>query len=329
MIKRTILSLALAVSSMIYGQARQVAGNVPPVMSGFPRFELGLQTAQIRTNCVGTTDPTCELPSFALGPSGTWNIKRFIAIDASYLITPSAGEASTDAYGGRISELLAGIRLEARARHYGYFVEAQPGYLRWHKVITKVNYQPGFPPFTFDFGSVTHFIGEVGPGVEYSPSPRVHIRGELTDLIYRYSGQAWINYFQPSVGVSYGLGKSIPWTSPVYDGARHPFFTPLNDILLTGSALAVSADAITTQRFVSHGYRERDPLARPLVKYGWSGQIAVSSLELGAETLGMYGLHRIGHLWLERPLPVGVASAHAVLAYNNTKVSGKPPQQIP
>jgi hypothetical protein len=283
-----------------------------------------MQTAQIRTYCVGTADATCELPSFAVGPSGTWNVRRFLAIDANYVVTPSAGTASSSAYGGRISELMAGVRLEARARHFGYFIEAQPGYLRWHNVITGV-YNPTPQTFAFNFGSVTHFISDVGPGVEYSPSSRIHIRGELTDLMYHYSGQTWINYFQPSVSVSYGLGAPIQWAPPVYDSARHPFFTPLNDTLLAGSALAVSADAITTQRFIARGYREGDPLARPLVKYGWSGQIAASSLELGAETLAMYGLHRIHHDWIERILSVGVATTHAVLAYNNTKFSDKSP----
>jgi hypothetical protein len=310
---------------MALGQAPPAAGNsVPPVIFGLPRFEVGLQTAQIRTYCVGTTDETCEIPSFALGLNGTWNFKRFLAIDANYVVTPSAGTVSTNVYGGRISELMAGVRMETRAKHYGYFVEAQPGYLRWHNVITGVSY-PTPQTFAFDYGSVTHFISDVGLGVEYSPSSRIHIRGEMADLIYRYSSQSWVNDFQPSVSVSYGLGPSLHWASPVYDGARHPFFTSLNDTLLAGSALAISADAITTQRFIARGYRESDPLARPLVRYGWSGQIAASSLELGAETLAMYGLHRIRHHWIERLLPVGEATTHAVLAYNNTKFSDRSP----
>lgn len=250
-------------------------------------------------------------------------MRRFLALDASYLVTPSSGSGSTNLYGGRISELLAGARVEARTKHYGFFLEAQSGYLRWSNVITAV-YHPTPTSFAFDFGAETHFIGDVGPGVEYSPSSRVHIRGELTDLILHYTGPSWANDFQPSISVSYGLGPSRSWASPAYDGTRHPFFTPLNDVLLFGSALAISADAITTQRLIARGYREGDPLARPLVKYGWSGQVTASSLELGGETLGMYGLHRMGKHWIERLLPVGIAATHAVLAYNNTKVSDRP-----
>ena len=317
------LSFVLAVFSVASGQVPSSSGNsASPSISGLPRFEVGLQTTQIRTNCVGTSDETCEIPSFAVGPNGTWNLKRFLAIDGNYVVTPSTGTESTNLFGGRISELMAGVRLEARATHYGFFIEAQPGYLRWNHVITAVR-PPTPTSLAFDYSSVTHFISDVGPGVEYSPSSRIHIRGQLTDLVYHFSGHTWVNYFQPSLSVSYGLGSSMRWTPPVYDGARHPFFTSLNDTLLAGSALAISADAITTQRFIARGYREGDPLARPLVKYGPSGQIAASSLELGAETLAMYGLHRIRHHWIERLLPVGVATTHAVLAYNNTKLSNK------
>jgi hypothetical protein len=151
------------------------------------------------------------------------------------------------------------------------------------------------------------------------------MRVQLTDLIYRYSDKSWNNYFQPSASFNYGIGTPLSRTAPEHRGARTPFLNPLNGTLLAGSALAIAADAITTQRFIAHGYNEGDPIARPLVKYGWSGQIAASSLELGAETLAMYGLHRIGHRWTEHLLPVGIATTHAILAYNNTKVSSRPP----
>lgn len=316
-------TLLLAVFSIACAQTRQAASNFgPPVIAGIPRFEADVQGAQIRTFCVGTLDKQCGIPSFALGPSGTLNLRGFLSVDASYLTTPSAGVGATTFYGGRVSELLAGVRAEARARHYGFFVEAQPGYLQWHHVITGISYPVPCSYWVFDYGHATHFISDVGPGFEYSPSSRLHIRGELTDLIYRFNGATWNNYFQPSVTVTYGLGKPLRWRPPVYDGARHPFFSPLNDTLLLGSALAISADAVTTQRFLAHGGLEGDPIARPLVKYGWSGQVAASGLELGAEVLAMYGMHRINHRWLERLLPVGVATAHGIFAYGNDQDAG-------
>jgi hypothetical protein len=173
------VSFALAVSYMASGQAPQAAGNsVSSVISGFQPLEVGLDQAQIRTYCIGTTDSSCELPSFALGPSATWNLKRFLAIDASYMVTPSAGAAASNVFGGRITEFLAGPRLEARAKHYGYFIQAESGYLRWDHVITGF-YYPTPHSFAFDFGSLTNFVSDVGPGVEYSPTSRIHIRASL------------------------------------------------------------------------------------------------------------------------------------------------------
>lgn len=305
---------------MVCGQSPQAERGLP-AFAGLQRFEVGGQTAQIRTFCVGSPGRQCGVPSFALGASGTLNLRGFLAIDAGYFVTPSAGNGATNAYGGRVSELLTGVRAEARARRYGFFIEAQPGYLQWHHAITGVRY-PTPTTFAFNYGSVTHFVSDVGPGVEYSPTARLHIRGELTDLIYRFGGGTWNNYFQPSASVSYGWGPQVRWRPTLYDSARHPFFTPLTDTLLLGSALAITADAVTTQRFIAHGDVEGDPIARPLVKYGWSGQIAASGLELGAETLAMYGLHRVNHRWLERLLPVGVATAHGIFAYGNDQDAG-------
>ena len=84
----------------------------------------------------------------------------------------------------------------------------------------------------------------------------------------------------------------------------------------------MTADAITTQRFISHGVQEGDPFARPLVKYGWSGQISAMSLEIAAEAVGMYALHRIGQHRLERILlPACLATTHGIFAHNNAKIS--------
>ena len=87
------------------------------------------------------------------------------------------------------------------------------------------------------------------------------------------------------------------------------------------SLLGQTADAITTQRFISHGLPEEDPLARPLVKYGWSGQIGAAVLINGAEISGMYGLHRMHRHWMERILPLAIASASGVMAYRNDRIS--------
>jgi hypothetical protein len=81
----------------------------------------------------------------------------------------------------------------------------------------------------------------------------------------------------------------------------------------------MTADAITTQRFISRGKIESAPIARPFVKYGWSGQISIEALETGAEISAMYGLHRIRHHWLEKLIPISLSTAHAIFAYGSDR----------
>jgi len=243
------------------------------------------------------------------------NLNQHFSLDANFLITPQSASYVTNTFGGHASELLLGARAEVRARHYGFFLKAQPGYFSWSHLITGVAYR------TPSVGERTYFVSNVGAGLEYSPSARIHLRGEVSDLVLHEGGSSWTNNLQPSAGIYYGLGKQIQWKPPVYEAKRtHPFDDTPNLILITGSALAMTADAITTQRDLTRGDREGDPFARPLVKYGWSGEISAMALEIGAEILGMYGLHRIGQHRVERLVPVSLAIAHGIFAYNNANV---------
>ena len=285
-----------------------------PSDTGLRRFEIGIQTADVRTGCIGST-LSCPLPSFALGAGGAMNLNQHFSLDASFLITPQSASYVTNTFGGHASELLLGARAEVRARHYGFFLKAQPGYFSWSHLITDVTSRT--PPV----GRQTYFASNAGAGLEYSPSARIHLRGEVTDLVL-HQGNSWTNNLQPSAGIYYGLGKQIQWKPPAYEAKRaHRFPDTANLVLLTASTLAITADAITTQRDLARGDREGDPFARPLVKYGWSGEISAMTLEIGAEILGMYGLHRIGQHRAERLVPVCLAIAHGIFAYNNANVS--------
>jgi hypothetical protein len=294
---------------------------------GLQRFEAGFNTADIRTFCVGK--PECYLPAFGLGAGATVNWNQRLAFDSHVNVTTGSGDGATNQAGGRTVEILAGARGEIRARHYGFYLEAEPGLIHWDHVITNVVY-PTPTTFSFLYGGRTRFVSSVGGGVEYSPASRIHLRVEFADLIMRYSSVGWLNDLQPTAGVYYGLGRSLNWKPSVYNAASvHPFFDATNIVLLTGSALGMSADAITTQRGTARGRVEADPIARPLVKYGWSGQIALEGLETGAEIAGMYGLHRTGHHWLERAIPVCLAITHAIFAYQNVKAGYQPPSASP
>jgi hypothetical protein len=306
-------------SLIALGVASAYAQSGPVLDTSLRRFEVGGQIADIRTGCIGLRD--CYLPSFGVGLGAAMNLNEHFALDANVNVTPGYSTEQTNFYGGRASEFLLGARGEIRAKHYGYFLKAQAGVLDWNHVLDEVVFTS--PPIVrLVFANRARFASDVGAGFEYLPGGRIHVRAEVTDLVVVSGSKLVTNNFQPSVGVYASLGKPVEWTPPVYDAkTTHPFFDLPNVVLITGSALGIAADAVTTHHFLDHGIQEGDPIARPLVKYGWSGQISLSGLEIGAEILGMYGLHRIHQHWIERMIPVGLATAHAVFAYNNTKIS--------
>jgi hypothetical protein len=338
---RLLLVLILVfLPHLLWCQAQSVISttdNTPDII--FRRIEIGGQATDMRlSTCFGTSAAgTCSTPQFAVGPGVALNIKRYLAIDGEFNFLTGVDHAPAyfedgSVAGGRASELLVGLRLEKRARHYGYFLVAKPGFVTWSQAVTGVVVSQsgsGSTTETLVTGRRDFFATEVGEGVEYSPTANLHLRFEIGDLLVRYndSGSVYCNScvnltnnLQTSAGAYFGLGNLTSWSPSARDsGKEHKFFGKSNLVLMGVSLLGQAADAYTTQRNVSHGGREGDPLAEPFVKYGWSGQIGLGVLNNAAEILGMYGLHKIGAHWIERAVPLSIATASGIEAYRNDR----------
>lgn len=89
-----------------------------------------------------------------------------------------------------------------------------------------------------------------------------------------------------------------------------------------GGALVI-ADSITTQNILNHGGRETNPLARPLVKHGWPGQIAASSIGFFGSLGLSYALYRTGHPKLASWVPVILVGVEAAAVTNNLIVEAR------
>ena len=96
-----------------------------------------------------------------------------------------------------------------------------------------------------------------------------------------------------------------------------PFWSLENKVELGMLGSLVAADAITTQRGLNRGLREANPLMRPFVTRGASGEAAGSALGFGAGLGATYLLHRAHHYKAERiTLRLIVAGESAVVANN-------------
>jgi hypothetical protein len=334
-------------ATALLAQDHAVSSTPASPEANMRRFEIGGQAADLRLGgCFGL--PHCTTPQFGLGAGSALNLNPHFAISSSVNLLPRndiyhGSFVNGAAEGGHLLEFVTGIRAEVRARRYGFFADAKPGLVSWSEVLTSEIFTPTGPN-TYDVTNYnsrrTFFAMKFGGGVEYSPSARVHFRIDMGDLLVRYNDtvyihlpsqtssycdspcKPWLNNLQTTAGVYFGLGRPIIWTPPdMRARPQHRFLNDTNVALMGASLLGQAADAITTQRFIHDGLKEGNPLAAPLVKYGWSGQIGLAVLTNGAEISGMYGLHRMHQHWIERMVPIAIATASGIVAYRNTQAS--------
>jgi len=78
------------------------------------------------------------------------------------------------------------------------------------------------------------------------------------------------------------------------------FWSMENKVDFSILAGQITVDAITTQRGLSEGMRETNPIIRPLVTRGVAGEAAASGLGFGFAVGTAYLLHRTHHYTVER-----------------------------
>ncbi|MGA2004364.1 MAG: DUF5658 family protein [Terriglobales bacterium] len=108
-------------------------------------------------------------------------------------------------------------------------------------------------------------------------------------------------------------------TEPLPDAPsqQRSFWTVENKVGFGVLGSLIAADAITTQRGLSLGYREANPLMRPFVTRGAGGEALGSALGFGAGLGVVYMLHQTHHYKAERvAMRLIVGTESAVVANN-------------
>ena len=99
--------------------------------------------------------------------------------------------------------------------------------------------------------------------------------------------------------------------------SHRPFWTLQNKVGFGVLASLIAADAITTQRGLSEGLHESNPLMRPFVTRGAGGEAVGSALGFGFGVGTAYLLHRTHHYKAERiAMGVMVSGESAVVGHN-------------
>jgi hypothetical protein len=95
--------------------------------------------------------------------------------------------------------------------------------------------------------------------------------------------------------------QSFVAANPVPDAPNpQKFWNRENKIDFSILAGQITVDAITTQHGLSNGFRETNPVMRPLVTRGVAGEAAASALGFGFGVGTTYLLHKTHHYKAER-----------------------------
>jgi hypothetical protein len=112
--------------------------------------------------------------------------------------------------------------------------------------------------------------------------------------------------------------SNAPSSSVLPDApSQRPFWTVENKANVSILAGLVAADAITTQRGLSEGLHEANPIMRPFVTRGAAGEAAGSALGFGAGVGVVYLLHRSHHYKAERITMRMIVAGEAGFVANN------------
>jgi hypothetical protein len=120
----------------------------------------------------------------------------------------------------------------------------------------------------------------------------------------------------------YAPGVARAQDVPAAAQAPHRFFDTANIALTAMESAALLADGITTQQARNRYpefFREADPIARPFVEAGWTGQILGGVLVVSADVGLRYWLHRTNHHRIERLLPMVLTTYGTVCAIHNVR----------
>jgi hypothetical protein len=130
------------------------------------------------------------------------------------------------------------------------------------------------------------------------------------------------------VGVIHNMdGTAGAQTAKLSDApGPHRFMDRTNLALISGFALAITGDGVSTQKFLSRGYQEQNPLMRKLVT-SRKGAAFGTGIAFTANVGIMDYLHRKGHHGLERIYGWTVVAVEAGLTGWNYSLAPQFPDQ--
>ena len=146
------------------------------------RFELGGQYSTIRQTQANHSGVTYS----GFGGRFDWNLSRRLAIEAQVDFFPEHGAPLLLIQGGQTLQAVFGVRAKVvQTKRLSVFGLVRPGLLHF----TAAGTLSGLPNPTLTTEPITHFVLNLGGGLEYYPAPRWVLRFDIEGNPYRVAAQ--------------------------------------------------------------------------------------------------------------------------------------------
>ena len=146
------------------------------------RFELGGEYSTIEQTQADHSGVTYS----GFGGRFDWNLSRRLAIESQVDFFPEEGVPFLLIQGGQTLEAVFGVRAKViQTKRLSVFGLVRPGLLHF----TAAGTLSGLPNLTLVTEPITHFVLNLGGGLEYYPAPRWVLRFDLEGNPYRVGAQ--------------------------------------------------------------------------------------------------------------------------------------------
>jgi hypothetical protein len=142
-----------------------------------PKYEIAAEFTALERANFG--ERTAEL---GLGARFTYNLNETFALETAGYFFPDRCRTC----GGRMTQVVAGVKAGKRFEKWGFFAKARPGVVSFSRgEFNPIRITPGFP-VEFELNRVNSFAVDFGGVVEYYPSRRFVTRFDVGDTIVHF-----------------------------------------------------------------------------------------------------------------------------------------------
>lgn len=146
-----------------------------------PKYEIAAEFTTLERGQFGS-----KKAEPGVGARFTYNLNETFAFEAAGYLFPQRCSGCTN--GGRMHQIVAGVKVGKRFEKWGFFAKARPGVVSFSQgEFNVVRITPGGPfPFEVEVNRTNNFAVDFGGVVEYYPSRKIVIRVDVGDTMIHF-----------------------------------------------------------------------------------------------------------------------------------------------